>query len=199
VLRALIDRRATSASSSTCASPWSGLGGVTAPCPRGWTRACRGSRPGRGSPAPPATYSGAGEGEVRLQLRAQTHGRLGHGAQREVRAAVEHTQVALPQALLDDLVADVYLDPDTDGHIVSLAGEHAQRTAGVDELSYQRLSAPVCPCQRSSCRDCKVLGAWPGLVRAPHPRASPPRGAGGACRSSCGTPLSSVNVKPRGT
>jgi uncharacterized protein YuzE len=39
---------------------------------------------------------------------------------------------------------NIYLDLGADGHIVSLTIEHAQRTAGMDEFSYQRLPAPVC-------------------------------------------------------
>ena len=38
---------------------------------------------------------------------------------------------------------NIYLDLDADGHIVSLTVEHAQRTAGMDEFSYQRVPAPV--------------------------------------------------------
>ena len=43
-----------------------------------------------------------------------------------------------------ELDENIYLDLDADGHIVSLTVEHAQRTAGMDEFSYQRLPAPIC-------------------------------------------------------
>ena len=42
-----------------------------------------------------------------------------------------------------ELDENIYLDLDADGHIVSLTVEHAQRTAGMDELSYQRVPAPA--------------------------------------------------------
>ena len=42
-----------------------------------------------------------------------------------------------------ELDENIYLDLDADGHIVSLTVEHAQRTAGMDEFSYQRMPAPA--------------------------------------------------------
>jgi len=48
-----------------------------------------------------------------------------------------------PPAEARELDENIYLDLDADGHIVSLTVEHAQRTAGMDEFSYQRLPAPV--------------------------------------------------------
>ena len=42
-----------------------------------------------------------------------------------------------------ELDENIYLDLDAGGHIVSLTIEHAQRTAGIDELSYQRVPAPA--------------------------------------------------------
>ena len=42
-----------------------------------------------------------------------------------------------------ELDENIYLDLDAEGHIVSLTVEHAQRPAGMDELSYQRVPAPA--------------------------------------------------------
>ena len=42
-----------------------------------------------------------------------------------------------------ELDENIYLDLDADGHIVSLTIEHAQRTAGMEEFSYQRLPVPT--------------------------------------------------------
>jgi len=40
-----------------------------------------------------------------------------------------------------ELDENVYLDLDASGHIVSLTVEHARETAGMDELSFERLPA----------------------------------------------------------
>jgi len=42
-----------------------------------------------------------------------------------------------------ELDENLYVDVDADGHIVSLTIEHAQRSAGMDEFSYERLPAKV--------------------------------------------------------
>jgi uncharacterized protein YuzE len=42
-----------------------------------------------------------------------------------------------------ELDENFYLDLDADGHLVSLTIEHAQQTAGMDELSYRRFPTPV--------------------------------------------------------
>ena len=42
-----------------------------------------------------------------------------------------------------ELNENIYLDLDADGRVVSLTIEHARQTAGSDEFSYQRVSAPV--------------------------------------------------------
>jgi uncharacterized protein YuzE len=42
-----------------------------------------------------------------------------------------------------ELDENIYLDLDADGHIVSLTIEHAQRAAGMEEFSYQRVSVPT--------------------------------------------------------
>ncbi len=44
-----------------------------------------------------------------------------------------------------DLDENLYVDVDADGHIVSLTIEHAQRSAGMDEFSYERLPAKTGP------------------------------------------------------
>ena len=42
-----------------------------------------------------------------------------------------------------ELDENISLDLDADGHLVSLTIEHAQQTAGMDELSYQRVPTLV--------------------------------------------------------
>jgi uncharacterized protein YuzE len=42
-----------------------------------------------------------------------------------------------------ELDENLYVDLDADGHIVSLTIEHAQRSAGMEEFSYERLPARV--------------------------------------------------------
>ncbi|MBM3130997.1 MAG: DUF2283 domain-containing protein [Chloroflexi bacterium] len=42
-----------------------------------------------------------------------------------------------------ELNENIYLDLDADGRVVSLTIEHARQTAGIDEFSYQRVSAPA--------------------------------------------------------
>ena len=44
-----------------------------------------------------------------------------------------------------ELDENIYVDLDADGHIVSLTVEHAQRSAGMEEFSYERLPARVGP------------------------------------------------------
>jgi uncharacterized protein YuzE len=44
-----------------------------------------------------------------------------------------------PSVETRELDENIYLDLDAGGHIVSLTIEHAQRTAGMDEFSYQRV------------------------------------------------------------
>ncbi len=44
-----------------------------------------------------------------------------------------------------DLDENLCVDVDADGHIVSLTIEHAQRSAGMDEFSYERLPAKSGP------------------------------------------------------
>ncbi len=46
-----------------------------------------------------------------------------------------------PQVETRELEEDIYIDLDADGHIVSLTVEHAQRSAGMEEFSYERLPA----------------------------------------------------------
>ena len=46
-----------------------------------------------------------------------------------------------PQVETRELEEDLYIDLDADGHIVSLTVEHAQRSAGMEEFSYERLPA----------------------------------------------------------
>jgi len=40
-----------------------------------------------------------------------------------------------------ELDENIYVDLDAAGHVVSLTVEHAQRSAGVEEFSYERLPA----------------------------------------------------------
>ena len=42
-----------------------------------------------------------------------------------------------------ELDESISVDLDADGHIVSLTVEHAQRSAGMEEFSYERLPAKV--------------------------------------------------------
>jgi uncharacterized protein YuzE len=42
-----------------------------------------------------------------------------------------------------ELNENVSVDLDADGHVVSLTIEHAQRSAGMEEFSYERLAATV--------------------------------------------------------